>query len=75
MADLEKCGGGGGGVCCCVLTKRVRSAHQPAEGRSFEGFRGCRLENVVKVTLKFMHIKRDFSRFFLFIIAFILLIH
>ena len=69
MADLKKfCWGGD----VAVLTKRARSARRPAEGQSFKG---TPPKIFLKFTLKSMHIKTDFSNFFLFIIAFISLAH
>ena len=62
--------------CRCILTKRARSARRPTEGWSFEGISGVSPpEHFLKVTLKSMRIKGDFSRSFLFIIAFILLVY
>ena len=73
MADLEKFGGG---KCRYVLTKRAQSVRRRAKCRSFEGVPGVSSpENFLKVTLKSMHFEKDFSRFFLFIIALILLVY
>ena len=58
------------GGCHCVLTKWVRSARQP----SFEGVPGVLPPKIfLKVTLKSMHILRNFTRIFFFIIAFFLI--
>ena len=71
VTDLEKFGGG---EYRCILTKQVRIALRSAESRSFEGVPGVSSPGkLLKVTLKSMHILRDFNKIFCFIIAFCLI--